>query len=601
MQRSGWGLTHRVVLVFAAVVLMIAGCSSDSGRGPGAGGGISQPDVPDRVVATILVANEELVLLDLRAATDDALPPPPAIDPVLDWQLEDAAGALIAEGRISEPLLVKSEFDESGVAAPIAAYAGAAIFEIELPNVGGTFVIGPPDVAGSQPQSWSGFKKKLKLAIEKLVGIFKQKAAGSGAGGSGGTSAGGGSSGGGGSVATGGAATGTGGGSTSGATVEADPSVQIAKPAGCTAFTILIVAEGYTKDEREKFEADAAAMLAAMSQKPTFSENWKYVGAWRKFFVSKESGISDPANGITRDTAFRVQHDAAMPRVILMADDVSQDALTKLAQAKGETKADVTLVVANTSQYAGVAIPSQRIGYASTHTQAGEVMGHELGHALFDLADEYSEGTCDPASSFVGANVTFDLKAVPWSALLTKGAALPTTGGDASTVGAYEGAVYCTSGAYRPQQTCFMRELGTNFCAVCAGIVNKFFTSRTAACQPKGSCGHGECQTGAALTKSCSACASAVCSTLPKCCDPAASWDDACVQAAQKLPGACRAVCADGQSSCAHDECAAGEALPLGCSSCADSVCKRDPFCCKNKWDWICAMNAKKDPFCVCP
>ena len=115
-------------------------------------------------------------------------------------------------------------------------------------------------------------------------------------------------------------------------------------------------------------------------------------------------------------------------------------------------------------------------------------------------------------------------------------------------------------------------------------------------------CGHGECSTGAALTKDCSPCASAVCLIRPSCCDPAAgSWDASCVDIASEMPKACRGVCAGAASSCAHSECEAGTGLSASCSPCAAHVCKRDPYCCSSdKWDWICAKEAKEDPWCSC-
>ena len=115
-----------------------------------------------------------------------------------------------------------------------------------------------------------------------------------------------------------------------------------------------------------------------------------------------------------------------------------------------------------------------------------------------------------------------------------------------------------------------------------------------------GSCGHGECETGGPLATACSPCANAVCAYKPECCAADGSWDASCVEKAGDIPGACQGVCADGVSSCAHSECAEGDKLPEGCSTCAGSVCERDPYCCSHKWDWICVSEATKDPFCSC-
>jgi hypothetical protein len=114
-------------------------------------------------------------------------------------------------------------------------------------------------------------------------------------------------------------------------------------------------------------------------------------------------------------------------------------------------------------------------------------------------------------------------------------------------------------------------------------------------------CGHGMCQEGFALSPSCSPCANAVCAKKAACCDTTSgTWDAECVEIAGDTPGACAGICYNGVSSCSHHECVDGVALPASCSTCAASVCERDPFCCNNKWDWICASQAKRDAYCIC-
>jgi hypothetical protein len=115
-----------------------------------------------------------------------------------------------------------------------------------------------------------------------------------------------------------------------------------------------------------------------------------------------------------------------------------------------------------------------------------------------------------------------------------------------------------------------------------------------------GDCSHNPCETGAALGKECSPCTGQICQTKPECCDPSKSWTTECVTAVQNLQGACASVCYDGQSSCTHFECSAGDALPSSCSTCAAAVCKLDEFCCTNKWDAWCVNEAERSPYCSC-
>lgn len=124
---------------------------------------------------------------------------------------------------------------------------------------------------------------------------------------------------------------------------------------------------------------------------------------------------------------------------------------------------------------------------------------------------------------------------------------------------------------------------------------------RSLKCDPPtvGTCEHSPCTEGAALDPTCDNCVNWICLEIPECCT--SNWDAACVERVATLPGsACTGLCAGGANSCGHSECAEGGALPTTCSSCADAVCKRDPFCCNHSWDLICAGEAKENAFCSC-
>lgn len=103
-----------------------------------------------------------------------------------------------------------------------------------------------------------------------------------------------------------------------------------------------------------------------------------------------------------------------------------------------------------------------------------------------------------------------------------------------------------------------------------------------------GSCDHDTSTTGGPLNSSCSTCAATVCQSDSYCCDVA--WDSVCVGAAAQL---CGSSGGGGGGSCSHSECTEGAALTTGCSSCVDTVCGADPFCCNNNWDGICVQKAE--------
>lgn len=55
-------------------------------------------------------------------------------------------------------------------------------------------------------------------------------------------------------------------------------------------------------------------------------------------------------------------------------------------------------------------------------------------------------------------------------------------------------------------------------------------------------------------------------------------------------------------STCAHSECSTGTKLTKTCSSCASAVCTADPYCCSNSWDTSC-VNTDVPQYCPgrCP
>ncbi|MBK7585082.1 MAG: hypothetical protein IPI67_33450 [Myxococcales bacterium] len=585
------------------------GGAGGAGAG-GSGGSTSLPQAPARVVASLMLAQGKLTLIGLREVSPTTLPVKQALPPQLDWQLEGEKGEVLASGKLTHPSLVKSEFGPDNQAKPKSFLDGAGLFDVELPNTGGWFTLIVPIGPGNPPPGppptnpFSIFIQQFFNPAQNGGGGSAGDDAGVGAtAGAAGVGTGGTSAGGAAQRGAGGAPVGGSGGA------DAGPNVQVVVPGeACTAYTFLVVAEAYTKTEETKFEGDAKSMLGVLENLPGFKENWKFISVYRKFFTSNESGLSDAATQTVKDTAFRVEHaydpnDPDMHRSIWMRQDVPPETMAKLEAARTETKADVVLMIANTSEWAGTAMAQMRLGIFAANESVGRIAGHEIGHALWDLEDEYDYGTCNPdAYEPIGPNVALG-SPYPWEALMTKGVQLPTTGEDPSTVGAYKGAMYCPENVYRPQFTCFMKEASVDFCKVCLAHVNKQFKERTAACQPKGSCNHSECALGGALTQECSTCSSAICSLRPDCCDPATGWTAGCVAEAQKTVGICRGVCADGKGQCAHDECADGAALTASCSTCAKAVCERDPYCCSTtgKWDWICSAEAEKDPYCMCP
>ncbi|NOK37135.1 hypothetical protein HMI49_28450 [Corallococcus exercitus] len=63
-------------------------------------------------------------------------------------------------------------------------------------------------------------------------------------------------------------------------------------------------------------------------------------------------------------------------------------------------------------------------------------------------------------------------------------------------------------------------------------------------------------------------------------------------------------VCTPNAPACSHNVCTAGTALVKTCSSCVNTVCTRDSYCCTTAWDSVCVNEASQwcaiaQPGCV--
>lgn len=107
-----------------------------------------------------------------------------------------------------------------------------------------------------------------------------------------------------------------------------------------------------------------------------------------------------------------------------------------------------------------------------------------------------------------------------------------------------------------------------------------------------GTCDHSPCDVGVPLDPTCDSCASIVCSDDPFCCDY--DWDDVCAGSAIDLCNNCSGSggSGGGPAACAHDPCTSGAALTKGCDACVTAVCASDSFCCKTAWDSYCVEQA---------
>ena len=101
---------------------------------------------------------------------------------------------------------------------------------------------------------------------------------------------------------------------------------------------------------------------------------------------------------------------------------------------------------------------------------------------------------------------------------------------------------------------------------------------------------NNKCTSGGSHDPVCDSCIAAICAGQPSCCDTL--WDVSCIEAARTVCGSL--TCAESAGSCPHGLCAEGVALtpycdvPPSAASCVESVCQEAPDCCLVAWDAAC-------------
>jgi len=285
---------------------------------------------------------------------------------------------------------------------------------------------------------------------------------------------------------------------------------------------LLVLGDGYTAGEREKFEKDAhrfADMLFAVSP---FREHRQDFNLWGLCPAAEESGVSRPSSGIHRRNPLGTAYDTFdTERYVLTFENRA------LRDVASYAPYEFMEILVNGNTYGGGGIFNLYGVVAIDNIWAFYVGVHEFGHHFAALADEYytSQVAYLPASERTEPwepNVTalLDPKNLKWKDLVEPGTPLPTPWRKpefealekeiqkqraeirasnlpesemnkllqesekreemllsqekyAGKVGAFEGADYQAHGYYRPEVNCIMFTRQKSFCEVCRQAIEK--------------------------------------------------------------------------------------------------------------------------------
>lgn len=241
---------------------------------------------------------------------------------------------------------------------------------------------------------------------------------------------------------------------------------------------VVILAEGYTKNQMAKFEKDCQRFVDYFFEVEPFKSNKKLVNFWAVKTISEESGTDIPGQNVWKNTFLNTHFYTFNSERYLTSSDVRN-----IRNAAAYVPYDQIYILVNTEKYGGGGIYNYYNLCSSDHPQSDKVFTHEFGHAFAALADEYAYGntkasdlydmTVEPWQVNITNLVDFDSK---WKKLVDKNTPVPTpTSAEyRKKVGAFEGAGYTQQEIYRPTYDCKMRSNNTaDFCPVCYDTVLK--------------------------------------------------------------------------------------------------------------------------------
>ncbi|MEU0003609.1 M64 family metallopeptidase [Streptomyces sp. NPDC006314] len=235
---------------------------------------------------------------------------------------------------------------------------------------------------------------------------------------------------------------------------------------------VVIVGDGYTLEQLDRFHADAEEKWAEFTAAEPYTRYRDLFNVWTVDAVSPDSGVSgDPGKDVVRNTALGSYFWCDGVERLLCVDEKKVDSYVAKAP-----EADLVLVLANSSKYggAGYNTPSRTLGYEGISTasagndRSGQVAIHETGHSLGKLADEYFyadypgyekyEGE-EPGESNISTLTDDGMRTsrTKWYRWLGE------TSPDGGLVGAYVGGGYYVTGLNRPTDASIMRILGKPF------------------------------------------------------------------------------------------------------------------------------------------
>ncbi len=227
---------------------------------------------------------------------------------------------------------------------------------------------------------------------------------------------------------------------------------------------IVFLAEGYTQAQQPKFISDVHKVADGFLKYSPWDYYRNYCNIYAISVVSVDSGTEHWNWGPIKDTYFEVTSDSFGTHIWN-----SEKVFPLLAEHVPDYH--IPCVLVNETAFIGFSYGAFFVSALEPNNPSGIVL-HEAGHCFAYLADEYTLSS----SSLMAAeskNVTKKTirSQIRWNNWIAPSTPIPTLPGDVDIEepGLFEGAMYHSTGWYRPQMSCKMNASSSydHFCKIC--------------------------------------------------------------------------------------------------------------------------------------
>ncbi len=241
---------------------------------------------------------------------------------------------------------------------------------------------------------------------------------------------------------------------------------------------IVILAEGYTSAEMDKFLSDAERVTNYLFDEEPFQSEKDHFNVRAVMTPSAESGTDIPGEHIYRNTFFNSSfYTFDVPRYLTSSD------MKTIYDAAAVVPYDQIYLLVNTARYGGGGFYNFLNVCSSDNQLTREVFVHEFGHGFAGLGDEYYTSDVayvdfyntgiEPWEPNLTTLIDFEKK---WKFMVPDSIPVPTPRKTKynKSVGVFEGGGYLAKGIYSPFMDCRMKSnYAEGFCPVCIEAIKK--------------------------------------------------------------------------------------------------------------------------------